>query len=51
MSLAVNKGVPVDKALPIDKDEAEKLLIPKNGVADTDFSGYEKHRDRYIKNT
>ena len=31
--VAVNKGVPVDKVLPIDKDEAEKLLIPKNGVA------------------
>lgn len=31
--VAVNKGIPLDKLLPIDKTEAEKQLIPYNGAA------------------
>lgn len=30
--VAVNKAVPVNKVLPVDRNEAEKKLIPKNGV-------------------
>ena len=31
--VAVNKGVPYDKILPVDKTEAEKQLIPYKGAA------------------